>query len=219
MITNTQKETPLTITQSLKDVKYNLQPLSITLIVKKQPDKNILLSDFFIENNPNSCNPILANKSDDLNFLIPNTSWKDINLDQEKELCNSWLQENYNKLIQMAENNHKNFQTTFDNMDIITLLICTMINIEHVSQLQLIFYDTFFIQNTKFDDGTDETFAYLNMMFDMNVDLEKLQDKALPFAYPETEQVCSQSLEDIKSVYSFVQENLNKKIMMFPYGN
>lgn len=193
----------MNLVNEIKDLKLTYKPNILTLeIIKNNNDFNVDLV-YSTENQ------YILDQSDIDTNIVGNK--RDFNIITENRDIAEYLNQTYKTLDENADTD--NFKELYSQTDWLTLYICSLLNLNHVTIIKFYFYKKYTFVQIKYDDGNFETFIHLNIFFNQELDMEQLKKDIEPFGQDEINYIQSSDYENCATITQMFKNDFS----IFPF--
>lgn len=193
----------MNLATEIKDLKFTYKPNLLTLEIVKKNDV------FDVDLIYSTENQYILDQNDIDTNIVGNK--RDFNIITENKEITEYLNQIYKELDENAETD--NFEKLYSQTDWLTLYICSLLNLNHVTVIKFYFYKKYTFVQIKYDDGNFETFIHLNIFFNQELDMEQLKKDIEPFGQDEINYIQSSDYENCATITQMFKNDFS----VFPF--
>ena len=194
----------MNLVNEIKDLKLTYKPKMISFTITK------LINNIKVHLNYSTENQYVLDTTDiDMNIV---GTKRDFNIITENNDITQHLIQSY-KQLQNASENEELFKDIYKNLDWLTIYICALLDLEHVTETTFYFYKKYAFVKVCFDDGNFETFIHLNIFFNQETDMDELKKDIEPFGQDEINYKQSSDYENCQMITQMFTKDFSK----FPF--
>lgn len=194
----------MNLVNEIKDLKLTYKPKMISFTITK------LINNIKVDLNYSTENQYVLDTTDiDMNIV---GTKRDFNIIAENNDITQHLMQSYEQL-QNASENEELFKDIYKNLDWLTIYICALLDLEHVTETTFYFYKKYAFVKVSFNDGNFETFIHLNIFFNQETDMDELKKDIEPFGQDEINYKQSSDYENCQMITQMFTKDFSK----FPF--